>query len=104
MDIFQRLKKYAGLNKDTDRCPSNPCITVREAIEIADEIERLRKQLEANNPLLEEAADKIDELEVQRDELLTLLERYRNETPVGHQPHMICHVVDDAIARIKGAE
>lgn len=46
MSVFDRLKKYAGLNKDPDRCPSNPCITVREAIEIADTIESLRQQLE----------------------------------------------------------
>lgn len=45
VSIFNRLKKYSGLNKDTDRCPSNPCITVREAIEIADRIEELERQL-----------------------------------------------------------
>lgn len=35
-EVIERLRKYAGLNKDKDRCPSNPQITVREAIEIAD--------------------------------------------------------------------
>lgn len=29
--------------------------------------------------------------------LKALLRRYRNETPVGHQPHMICHLVDEAL-------
>lgn len=40
-------------------------------------------------------ANKIAE---QRDQLLALVKRYRNETPIGHQPHMICHLVDEAIA------
>ena len=38
-----RLRKYQGLNKDKDRCPSNPCITVREAIEIANYIKSLEE-------------------------------------------------------------
>lgn len=33
-------------------------------------------------------------IEVLRD----LLIRYRNETPIGHQPHMIAHEVDNALA------
>jgi len=45
---------------------------------------------------------RIAELEAQRDELLQLVIRYRNETPLGHQPHMIAHVADEAIARVKG--
>lgn len=36
------------------------------------------------------AADYIDELEA-------LLLRYRNETPLGHQPHMIAHKVDELL-------
>ena len=32
-------------------------------------------------------------------EILELLIRYRNETPLGNQPHMIAHVADDVIAR-----
>ncbi len=32
-------------------------------------------------------------------ELVCLLKRYRTETPIGHQPHMICHVVDSVIAK-----
>ena len=35
-------------------------------------------------------------------ELLDLLMRYRNETPINHQPHMIVHLVDEIIAKIKG--
>ena len=30
--------------------------------------------------------------------LRKLLTRYRNETPIGNQPHMICHEVDEALS------
>lgn len=33
--------------------------------------------------------------------LLALLKRYRVETPLGHQPHMIAGEADDLIARIE---
>jgi hypothetical protein len=47
-------------------------------------VKRLREY-----PLREcrEAADRIEKLEA-------ALRRYRNETPLGHQPHMIAHEVD----------
>jgi hypothetical protein len=32
-----------------------------------------------------------------------VISRYRNETPIGNQPHMICHVADDALAAIREA-
>ena len=32
---------------------------------------------------------------------LDALERYRNETSLGHQPHMIAHVADQAIADLR---
>ena len=32
-----------------------------------------------------------------------LLWRYRHETPMGHQPHMICHQADEAFERIDAA-
>jgi hypothetical protein len=41
-----------------------------------------------------EAADELEQL---RD----LLRRYREETPLGHQPHMITHEVDAALAAIR---
>ena len=31
--------------------------------------------------------------------LKALLARYRDETPLGHQPHMIAHQVDEALGR-----
>ena len=47
------------------------------------------KMIELNTRL--EAAEK----DVVR--LRELLRRYRNETPLGHQPHMIAHEVDAAL-------
>lgn len=37
-------------------------------------------------------------------ELLALLKRYRSETPLGHQPHMIAHEADEAIAKATGGK
>ena len=31
--------------------------------------------------------------------LKALLARYRDETPIGHQPHMIAHQTDEALGR-----
>lgn len=32
-----------------------------------------------------------------------VISRYLNETPIGNQPHMICHIADDALAAIREA-
>lgn len=40
-----RLRKFAGLVKGKVKCPPNPCITVREAIEIADYIQALEDRV-----------------------------------------------------------
>ena len=37
------------------------------------------------------------EVEAERDALRKMLIRYRNEVPLGHQPHMIAHEVDAAM-------
>ena len=63
MTVFDRLKKYAGLNRDTDRCPSNPCITVREAIEVADKIERLNQRITQLEAMLSDVAKTCAEAE-----------------------------------------
>ena len=39
-----------------------------------------------------------DRLRAELAECQRLLHRYRNETPLGHQPHMIAHEVDAALA------
>jgi hypothetical protein len=38
----------------------------------------------------------------ERDEAIELLRRYREEVPAGHQPHMICHLVDAVVWRNNG--
>jgi hypothetical protein len=44
-------------------------------------------------------ATTIKELRVEIERLRMLLARYRDETPLGHQPHMIAHLVDKALGR-----
>jgi len=39
-----------------------------------------------------EAADELEKLRA-------LLARYRDETPIAHQPHMLAHLVDKALCR-----
>ena len=34
------------------------------------------------------------------ERLRGFLARYRDETPLGHQPHMIAHLVDEALGRV----
>lgn len=46
-----------------------------------------------------QAANAIRDLHTQRNNMLFLLKRYREETPLGHQPHMIAHLVDEAIEK-----
>lgn len=43
------------------------------------------------------AADEADALRARVAELRELLRRYRTETPLGHQPHMIAHLVDELL-------
>ena len=40
---------------------------------------------------------RIAALDEEREQLRGLLRRYRDETPLGHQPHMIAHLVDEAL-------
>lgn len=49
-------------------------------------------------------ADALEELGRLRDtsaKMRELLARYRKETPAGHSPHMICHLVDEVLERTK---
>jgi len=49
-------------------------------------------------------AKQLDQLRTENAELRRLLTRYRDETPTGHQPHMIAHQADDALGRVPNAE
>ena len=42
-EVCQRLEKYAGKSMNDRLRPTNPCITAREAIEIADYIDFLER-------------------------------------------------------------
>jgi hypothetical protein len=42
------------------------------------------------------------DLKRQRDEAVAMLRRYRDETPLGHQPHTIAHEVDAFLAHLEG--
>ena len=63
------------------------------------------EQLEAERVLDEQrVADlmaQVADIAAERDELLALVIRYRKETPLGHQPHMIAHLADEAIAKVR---
>ena len=42
-------------------------------------------------------AAELARLRTENAELRRLLARYRDETPLGHQPHMIAHQADEAL-------
>lgn len=44
-------------------------------------------------------ADEVPKLRAEVAELRQLLARYRDEVPLGHQPHMTAHLADDALGR-----
>jgi hypothetical protein len=44
-------------------------------------------------------ADELTRLRAENAELRRLLARYRDETPLGNQPHMIAHQADGALGR-----
>lgn len=44
-------------------------------------------------------AEELARLRAENGELRRLLTRYRDETPLGHQPHMIAHQADEALGR-----
>ena len=46
-----------------------------------------------------QAAAELRRLHEVNQERLRLVKRYRAETPLGHQPHMIAHEADAAIAK-----
>jgi len=50
------------------------------------------------------AAAELRRLHEVNAELVALLIRYRKETPLGNQPHMIAHLADAAIAKATGEQ
>ena len=72
-----------------------------KALELADRLEQFAPK---DNPVALDfqAAAELRRLHEVNQELLGLVKRYRKETPLGHQPHMIAHLADDAIAKAQG--
>jgi len=62
----------------------------------SDRRTRLGAELPARWPAADEAWNSVG---AHANKLRTLLARYRDETPLGHQPHMIAHQADEALGR-----
>lgn len=62
-----------------------------EAIKHEDRAEQLRTEVARR---VEGFADRAEQLEARAERLADALRRYRNEVPLGHQPHMLAHEVD----------
>lgn len=71
----------------------------RQLAERDEDIARLKVQLGVSQDNAVYLVKENARLREQLAEVVHLLTRYRNETPLGHQPHMIAHVVDAALAR-----
>lgn len=56
-----------------------------------------RELQQLRNDGFDDAVDEIVRLRTDNAELRRLLARYRDETPLGHQPHMIAHQADEAL-------
>jgi hypothetical protein len=62
----------------------------------SDRRTHLGTELPARWPAADEAWNSVG---AYAHKLRTLLARYRDETPLGHQPHMIAHQADEALGR-----
>lgn len=58
------------------------------------ENEAITRQLEIANCQIYNLCQERDTLRTQLAEARELLTRYRKETPIGYQPHMIAHIAD----------
>ncbi len=76
-------------------------ITQPEALRLADALGLYYTHLTAVPDINREAAAELRRLHAENERLRALLTRYRNETPLGHQPHMVAHEVDAALKETK---
>lgn len=93
------------LSEDTVRDSTNKIEALRAEVErserYAEQSERERLWAEARAERLAEevermACELVDAI-TRADKLAEALRRYRNEVPIGHQPHMLAHEVDDLL-------
>ena len=66
----------------------------RELAEAQAEIVRLKGEAELWEGGFDRACDHLAEIRDRRDKAIAFLHVYRNDTPLGNQPHMIAHDVD----------
>ena len=100
-ELLERMRGF-----EIDHEPDGwPGIQMREVSALCDEIERLQSESEMRRTgdtcarQCEGTAYRIRarQLEAENAQLKSLLHRYRTETPLGHQPHMIAHLADAAL-------
>ena len=73
---------------------------VAEAQVDAAELERLRAARDDFHQAYRQKCDVETKAQaVEIEQLRALLVRYRDDVPLGHQPHMIAHLVDEALGR-----
>lgn len=78
-------------------------IDTNKAREIAGKLlDQTDIRIRGDSEMEEQAAALLLALADAHDKMLALLVRYRNETPLGHQPHMIAYEADAAIDAAMG--
>lgn len=77
-----------------------PCIggVVQLASKAADALASLTEARDTYADLYARRCAELARLERVVGEAFSFLRRYRNETPLGNQPHMIAHIVDTFLA------
>ncbi len=77
-----------------------------EALRLADMVERYNTGVhsQAIHEDYCRVAAELRRLHEVNAELVSLLIRYRKETPLGNQPHMIAHLADATIANATGEQ
>ena len=72
-------------------------ISQRERAEAVQRAEKAEAEVFRNEADVDSLKHHLRALQAEADRLRALLTRYRNETPLGHQPHMIAHEVDTTL-------
>lgn len=87
---------YCGLD-NMAKCPRGfPGCSKADDLIAGEDVEFLRLLGEHRSLTAE-----VEGLRARITKMEGLLRRYRNETPLGHQPHMIAHVVDQVLGGSK---
>ena len=76
-------------------------MTKAKTLRLADALDEYSDHVH-HSEYMNNAANELRRLHEVTVELLGLVKRYRTETPLGHQPHMIALAADEAIAKATG--